>query len=470
MNEPGTSPVPVSASARTLVHPAQFGLAALFVWWQWFMGTIEILAPDLIAWCPRPLTGLQGSAMLLMAVALALTKTHRLPGKWSDMAAIACLMAPTAIICCGSITPWGSMLALIALPLASIGIAWSYMRWAALYCRMGQPAVFVSAFGSFILAAMAKIILASLSTLAAAIVAALLPILIFQSAWYQEENLPRETSPTSATARPRRSCIAKILACVTSFSLIEAVIPTILGLRVSEFAESHFVISQVVAAALAAVILLWLFARQESGFGWAWHCLLLWIGVLLFLVTFGSHPGLYSSVLYGSFSTIWLFLWVILIDISRYSPTPRIVFVGLGSALLWIPYSAISIITTKFATGSLTPEVSFIVFLALVSIMFVCTDTRDPDIRIVLSPLGDRQWYPQDWVSIDERCEEMAARYDLTKREQEVMVYLAKGRSRTYIAETLFVSENTVKAHIKHLYAKLGIKSRQELQDFLDMG
>lgn len=36
-------------------------------------------------------------------------------------------------------------------------------------------------------------------------------------------------------------------------------------------------------------------------------------------------------------------------------------------------------------------------------------------------------------------------------------------RSASRIADTLFVSENTVKAHMKKIYAKLNVHSKQEL-------
>lgn len=44
---------------------------------------------------------------------------------------------------------------------------------------------------------------------------------------------------------------------------------------------------------------------------------------------------------------------------------------------------------------------------------------------------------------------------------------LVKGRSKSYIAETLFISENTVRSHSKHIYQKLGVHSKQEVLDLL---
>lgn len=56
----------------------------------------------------------------------------------------------------------------------------------------------------------------------------------------------------------------------------------------------------------------------------------------------------------------------------------------------------------------------------------------------------------------------------LTKRETEVLAYLAKGRSLPYIADVLFVTTGTVKTHTMHIYRKLGVNSKQELLDLLE--
>jgi DNA-binding NarL/FixJ family response regulator len=52
--------------------------------------------------------------------------------------------------------------------------------------------------------------------------------------------------------------------------------------------------------------------------------------------------------------------------------------------------------------------------------------------------------------------------HDLTPREQEIMNLLAKGLSNREAADTLFLTEKTVKNHINRIYAKLGVGSRAE--------
>lgn len=66
------------------------------------------------------------------------------------------------------------------------------------------------------------------------------------------------------------------------------------------------------------------------------------------------------------------------------------------------------------------------------------------------------------------RCQDVGARFALTPREAEVFEMLARGRNREYIEDALGVSRNTVKAHVKHVYAKLDIHSHQELIDLFE--
>lgn len=51
----------------------------------------------------------------------------------------------------------------------------------------------------------------------------------------------------------------------------------------------------------------------------------------------------------------------------------------------------------------------------------------------------------------------------LTKRELQVLALAAHGLSNTEIAERLTIREKTVRHHITHILAKLGLHTRAEL-------
>ena len=64
------------------------------------------------------------------------------------------------------------------------------------------------------------------------------------------------------------------------------------------------------------------------------------------------------------------------------------------------------------------------------------------------------------WVS---SCNRIAERYQLTARERETLFLLAKGHTIESLAAELGVSFNTAKTHIRHVYVKTGVHTRQEL-------
>lgn len=51
---------------------------------------------------------------------------------------------------------------------------------------------------------------------------------------------------------------------------------------------------------------------------------------------------------------------------------------------------------------------------------------------------------------------------DLTRREKEVLEQLCQGKSYKMIADSIFVSEDTVRFHIKKIYKKLQVNSKSE--------
>lgn len=48
----------------------------------------------------------------------------------------------------------------------------------------------------------------------------------------------------------------------------------------------------------------------------------------------------------------------------------------------------------------------------------------------------------------------------LTEREREVLIKMGGGLSNDEISAALFIAENTVKTHVKHVISKLGARDR----------
>ena len=66
------------------------------------------------------------------------------------------------------------------------------------------------------------------------------------------------------------------------------------------------------------------------------------------------------------------------------------------------------------------------------------------------------------------RCREVAMHYGLSDRETEIMTLYAKGRSYARLQEELSLSRGTVTTHLRHIYQKLDVHSKQEMLDLIE--
>ncbi len=73
---------------------------------------------------------------------------------------------------------------------------------------------------------------------------------------------------------------------------------------------------------------------------------------------------------------------------------------------------------------------------------------------------------PVDPVSVP--CDTIARTYRLTAREREVLGLIAHGRNMPFMEQELVISRNTLKMHIRHIYTKLDVHSKQEIIDMVE--
>ena len=60
----------------------------------------------------------------------------------------------------------------------------------------------------------------------------------------------------------------------------------------------------------------------------------------------------------------------------------------------------------------------------------------------------------------DHDLDRLHARVKLTRRESEVLLWLARGKSNRDIGQILDVSHRTVNKHLEQIYPKLGVEGR----------
>ncbi|WP_417177743.1 helix-turn-helix transcriptional regulator [Adlercreutzia equolifaciens] len=150
-----------------------------------------------------------------------------------------------------------------------------------------------------------------------------------------------------------------------------------------------------------------------------------------------------------------------------------------GTAFDVSPYAVIALGSVCFlalvlyGTRALHPSRSetsrLIEFLSLARTREGATDPAsdgaidlDADDAIAEEALGDaEQPHYEDKTAL--RCDLIGRKYALSQREIEVMALVARGHTISSIATELFISDNTVKTHLRRLYQKLDIHKKQEL-------
>lgn len=70
--------------------------------------------------------------------------------------------------------------------------------------------------------------------------------------------------------------------------------------------------------------------------------------------------------------------------------------------------------------------------------------------------------FDQSFMTADEKFQK------LSEREKEVAHLIYQDSSRKELAQRLFIGEETVKTHTRHIYEKLGVDSKAKLQVFFD--
>jgi len=108
-------------------------------------------------------------------------------------------------------------------------------------------------------------------------------------------------------------------------------------------------------------------------------------------------------------------------------------------ALRWLEY--------QYAVRTFSAEI----YIVLIAVAFT-----------VLGVWLARRLTPREAPTGFERNEQALGYLGVSDREYEVLTLLAEGLSNREIAERLFVSPNTVKTHLAHLYQKLAVSRRTQ--------
>lgn len=82
--------------------------------------------------------------------------------------------------------------------------------------------------------------------------------------------------------------------------------------------------------------------------------------------------------------------------------------------------------------------------------------------------MQDKVEQTKPMIETRDQGEALRSQFGVSEREIEIIEQVARGNPNKVIGETLFISENTVKSHIKNIYRKLEISNRIQLLKLLE--
>lgn len=396
----------------------------------------------------------------------------------------------------------GCVTALIAL---RAGVMFSEVETKAMLASMGSTLML----GVLVYAFDMMLLLCNLRSIAAVVLVLLLPLSAFGLSFDAGDELDAPEADGAGGRAPLPAKLARLVAFVVTLlfllSLTRGYYPNLID--ESQFAAARCIVGLgLVVAGAALVALAWAVPRNAA-FGTVFYGLFL-VSVLTVLVLslLNVSPtvvGDVSSVLFG---TTLLCLWALLCRVSFRSGRLAVQVVGLGFGAACLGTTAgVGVGSAIYRAGMPTGTLAFVMALAIVlcvaASLFLL---RLNDVRALMEPAAgdlanefDGAAESLDAASAEESatslsasegdvadaspldgyqaslrrlCAVLAVDYGLSMREKDVLEQLVVGKDAKAIADELFISFNTVRSHIRRIYVKLDVHSRQELLELVKEG
>lgn len=144
-----------------------------------------------------------------------------------------------------------------------------------------------------------------------------------------------------------------------------------------------------------------------------------------------------------------------------------------GVGLLWFSHM-IGTALGQIVSESISDQ-TMITILTLVLLLFAALVVMGGAPRFTIAPSSSGERDPDRSGSAgragDGRLGSialLAEKYGLSARETEILELWGTGHTSAFIEEKLFISKNTVKTHLSHIYAKVGVSSKEDLLQMVE--
>lgn len=163
-----------------------------------------------------------------------------------------------------------------------------------------------------------------------------------------------------------------------------------------------------------------------------------------------------------------IFTWTLWCSIAQRSPVPAACVFAAGQLTLTACSTAAQLVSDALLPAGSMPfpiMISIIIALAVITSAFVMSES---DIRRVFEKRkGSKKKLTDREESLAQCTQHAAKEYGLSKREEEIAALVIRDKNNAVIEELLCITESTLRTHLRNIYGKTSVHSRQELVDLL---
>lgn len=396
-------------------------------------------------------------------------KGRSIPQRAIDWVCIAASAVALFVLCQEQAIVSASSLIVFSVAAAGVFMAWFIVRWAPYYAALGAKEMLIRVLVAIILISLLKLISFTMPLI---LVPYLYGILLVAMVLVLHAKSPVSDSTATGeggyTIKTILSLWQTILSIVLFF-ILWSFLNMAFNINVGHLSTGGSMAGLLIASSQIidigfSLFMLWWILKLKRAIDWTlfWQIAYFFLALgLLTMSVFGT-TRVVQVFLSAAAELVFMFLVYFLTRLGRRTVYAPSLVVALGYALIslcdWAVRAIVSYDRIGIEEGPFVPVFLFVILFTIVFFL----PARSPGMQLLTSELQDLERVNK---FDGDRCRNLAVSHGLSSRELEVLVLLCRGRSAPYIAETLYLSENTVKTYRKRIYQKLGVHDKQELLD-----
>lgn len=447
-----------------------------FSLWGFTLLPQTTLGPDALALWSTPLS--YGNTISFFAFVLGAYKMPRLFNR-NPLDAATALLALALILLNGYLVLQVSPMLVAAGTCMGVGTTCCFFCWArALFADGPSNAKTEIVLGS-VLSAVPFFAFLTLDPSAIVFTLSLLAFLNL-TALFAHNRLSRQSGEVAPTERkPLKTILQfswKAFLCIAMIGFMGPIVATLpnQSLYAMSFMQQTLMVHSENICAAIVLGIAWLGFKQDIGAIKAFTVLFPILTTALLLFPFiGADARIVVPYVGGvAFVVVSMVVTIESIEVSAKRKTNLTIVYGLNAGLLYLANCIGNIVADLLGENFLFEETS--IMAVMFALLYGCSIvmffiTRKGGLKGAKAGSGEGDGIAPSVGIVDAACQAIIAEQGFSERQGEVLTLLAHGYDIPTIAKKLYLSENTVRTHTKKIYATLGIHSKQEIIELVNV-